>query len=617
MKCSTLFRAMPAIVLGIVMGVFTTSAFAVDQNGLFELEGNAVDNTGGFANLPDDWETLYDNGGSATITTDPKITGGNVVLEDPHPQTIFTMGGSKDPSVIAGWRHKEGAVPDKDDITNAYAANYIEPGSGHQIIYFGADRYANDGDAVMGFWFFQNDVIAAPDGTFDDSFGNPAEHAIGDVFVIANFTGGGLDVLVEILEWDDVTCSKTLFKKDPNCAAENLLIKVPETLAACVINGPQDVCAITNPSGTETSPWTYTPKSGTPGVFPEASFFEGGINISAIFGAQRCFSSFMAESRSSSSPTAQLKDFVLGSFDVCSVTATKVCRNDLEGDDVMPDDFNFDIRGCAWNNGAAEIKIIDLKNDIAGEDGEAYPPLDLVWFEPSEAFDPLNDCDNESALLAVTEGAGTVVQDLSNYTLPPGDAIVYYFRENTALTQPQDTVTIEAEGAADGSPIDPATATDTCPQLLFPAALSVTKSCRADLETQTSPSRIVVKIDVEGQVCNDGDVELTGLFLTDSPQFDFHQLLGIDTLAAGECRSYEGHYYPDQIPATNTCPFSDVVTAKAYADPDYAAVNDNCVYIGSLDLIECTAVSANPTCHLRVTEEDLNCATGPIDPSIQ
>lgn len=42
----------------------------------------------------------------------------------PAPQSIFTGGGSKDPLDISQWKYKDGAVPDKDDITNAYAAAY-------------------------------------------------------------------------------------------------------------------------------------------------------------------------------------------------------------------------------------------------------------------------------------------------------------------------------------------------------------------------------------------------------------------------------------------------------------------------------------------------------------
>ena len=39
-----------------------------------------------------------------------------------------------------------------------------------------------------------------------------------------------------------------------------------------------------------------------------------------------CFSSFLAETRSSSSITAQLKDFAEGSFQLCRIDVTKNCN---------------------------------------------------------------------------------------------------------------------------------------------------------------------------------------------------------------------------------------------------------------------------------------------------
>ena len=60
MKKSSSFATIPAMLLGIVlaivMGVFSMPAFAVDANGAFELDANALES----ATLPgDDWQTLY------------------------------------------------------------------------------------------------------------------------------------------------------------------------------------------------------------------------------------------------------------------------------------------------------------------------------------------------------------------------------------------------------------------------------------------------------------------------------------------------------------------------------------------------------------------------------
>src|SRR5262249_20329364 len=47
-------------------------------------------------------------------------------------------------------------------------------------------------------------------------------------------------------------------------------------------------------------------------------FLEEGVNLSAL-GLNACFSSFLAETRSSQSPTATLSDFVIGQFDTCNL----------------------------------------------------------------------------------------------------------------------------------------------------------------------------------------------------------------------------------------------------------------------------------------------------------
>ena len=55
--------------------------------------------------------------------------------------------------------------------------------------------------------------------------------------------------------------------------------------------------------------------------------FEGGVNITQIFEGSTapCFASFLAETRSSTSVSAVLKDFVLGAFPVCGVNITANC----------------------------------------------------------------------------------------------------------------------------------------------------------------------------------------------------------------------------------------------------------------------------------------------------
>jgi hypothetical protein len=109
-----------------------------------------------------------------------------VFLSDPRATdtSYFTGGGSKDVNDINRWQWSPGDVsPDKDDITNAYAASYKS--DGNRILYFGADRFDTSGDAQIGFWFSNNPIGMNPDGTFS------GVHAVNDLLVLSDFTQGG------------------------------------------------------------------------------------------------------------------------------------------------------------------------------------------------------------------------------------------------------------------------------------------------------------------------------------------------------------------------------------------------------------------------------------------
>src|SRR5262249_42992854 len=79
---------------------------------------------------------------------------------------IFTIGGSKDTSGISQWNWKVQMPQDKDDIADAFAASYADAVTGHQFVFAGLDRYSANGNATVGFWFFQQPVAAVAGGTF-------------------------------------------------------------------------------------------------------------------------------------------------------------------------------------------------------------------------------------------------------------------------------------------------------------------------------------------------------------------------------------------------------------------------------------------------------------------
>ena len=301
--------ALPAAVTGMVAlaamaGVPTASA--VDR-GTFELDGDA---TASATLAGDDWSNALTGGGSAG-----QLASSGVVA-DPLNTTIFTGGGSKDDLPISGWRHTNGAVPDKDEITNAYATAYNKDGD--LVVYFGADRYATNGNAALGFWFLQQDVAPVAGGTFT------GEHKDGDILVLSEFTNGGSQPTIQVYEW---------LSGGPINGTLKLLTDSSSTCNATQA-GTSDptACAIVN-TGAVASPWEYIPKGKTvDSDFAKGAFFEGGINVSRLFAAQGqsapCITSFVAETRSSQSVDATLKDFVAGDFNLCSASIA------IEGSDV-------------------------------------------------------------------------------------------------------------------------------------------------------------------------------------------------------------------------------------------------------------------------------------------
>src|SRR5688572_3197305 len=320
----------PALTLGLTLGAvlgatgLLSTALAVhDPADPFELDGNPTQTT-----ADDDWNNVFNLPTPYPTPRGVPVTGGGeTFVPDGNnlpggKETTAWKGSNKDIDLIATWEYESSKVtPDKDNITNAYAKAYpVEgfPGGdlpghpatthSHLIIYFGADRFANAGDAALGFWFFKGDVGLGANNQFT------GEHQIGDMLVQVDFVAGGKSSEIQIFTWVGSG-------GDFGALEEILPPTVPNGFTVCDAN--DRACATTNDAATA-SPWAYTPKSGASGTFPAESFFEAGIDVTALVG-QVCFSSFMAETRSSHSETAELKDFALGDFDLCSIDVEKTC----------------------------------------------------------------------------------------------------------------------------------------------------------------------------------------------------------------------------------------------------------------------------------------------------
>jgi len=264
-----------------------------------------------------DWDQVFNavtnNGGAPNPCSDASFSNANGSavacdwVNDPPGQTIFT-GGSSDIADINTWTCTNSSVPDADEILHAYAAKYTTNSvPSDQFLYFGADRFATNGSKDFGFWFFKNPISSSggtitntcPSGAF--SGGN---HSVGDILLLGTFTQGGAVSNIRAFKW----------VASGGDVSAHLLSE--GTFGDCVPGASSDKGCNTINNTTINSPWAYQGKTGAANSIYSGGFMEGGIDLGAL-GLTGCFSSFMAETRSSPSLTAELKDFTIGKFEAC------------------------------------------------------------------------------------------------------------------------------------------------------------------------------------------------------------------------------------------------------------------------------------------------------------
>jgi hypothetical protein len=275
------------------------------------------------------FSSIPDQCASASNTTN--ASGLSFVSEPNRSTSIFTGGGSKDdlnilanPGPGTGWEWKDqGGLPDKDNLRDGFAARYTcvtaagcTGTAGDSLLYFGADRFDNSGDAQIGFWFLQGDVSNLSNGKF-----GPDAHVDGDILILSDFTQGGGKPTIRIFAWDPDCSSGCNPATD---LVDGTLLPLGGTVSSpadCPSVGPGDgFCAVVN-STNATAPWSFTDKSKNT-FFAPGELYEGGVNLTKLQEtfpglAGECFASFSSETRSSQSSDAVLKDFIIGSFQPC------------------------------------------------------------------------------------------------------------------------------------------------------------------------------------------------------------------------------------------------------------------------------------------------------------
>src|SRR5258708_5195382 len=265
---------------------------------LFELDGNPTHLSA--TTPPYACSALFDSSGTqkTIATANPPlsrvfIAGG---ANGSHPTYVQGSADGKDLSANVCNLH---TVPAKDQLFNAYGALFQVPNTtglidkGDQIVYLGLDRGTPNGDANAGFWLDQD-----PTATCDTG-----HHVNGDIFLLSTFTtGGGLSTL-QAYTWSG--------------GASGMLTGPTTTGTLCGSLADDPFCGIANTT-TVNTPWT----PGNTGL-AAPDFLEVGIDLSKLFKVSLptsplpCFSTFLAETRSSQSLSAELKDVLSGQFSTC------------------------------------------------------------------------------------------------------------------------------------------------------------------------------------------------------------------------------------------------------------------------------------------------------------
>ena len=421
---------------------------------LFELDDNALDDS---TPAGDDWDTVV--GGTGSDTEHVFATDFSNEDDDTFCQ------GTKEIHDLSAWNWCDNtASNDKNDIEHAYAAVYTVPSdgdfentplAGHQILYLGADRFANNGDSGLGFMFLQSGLeklgcsptpCVTIGGTFGNGLGGPAAHVDGDVYVVSQFTQGGEEVTADVYRWDGI--------------APGIGWVLEDTGVDCdVATANDNVCATVFGDGDNATnlatdaPWTYTTKfpgedpPGTPqpNDFAEGTFFEGGVDLTH-FDLEGCFQTVLADTSQSQNIVESMQDFVFDDFELCSVEI----RKDGPGLSKVGDDVTYDFE--IENTGAAKLFLDTLTDDVLGDLEEDAPDAcdvldvgEICSFSVNYTVQEGDPDPLVNTVTAVYKGeedlSGAAISDTDDHSVELFQPAVEVVKDGTELSKVGDTVT--------------------------------------------------------------------------------------------------------------------------------------------------------------------------------
>jgi len=485
-------------------------ALAVDGQG-FELDGDLRKTGGGV-----DWADLFDVVGSDV--PEPKASlpdgfGTATFVRDFKPGasgpdgTTFTQGSKDTLAIGGGWScAKSNNVGDKVDVVNAYATAFVNA-AGEVFLYFALERFGNEGDSNLGFWFTRDsgvecEVVSGSAKKF------AGDHEDGDLLIVAELTQGGDVDTIRAYRWVDngvnaPFLNTTSIADGGECDTSDA---DPGTGSGL------DVCAIVNPltltayGAGKDVPWATEAKAG--GSLGFAQFMEGGINLTAA-GLVGCFTGFLADTRQSPGPqsdgsplSASLADYAFGDFNLCGIDVEKRCALgtaqapnpmvDADGTSLLT---RFDV--TVTNTGVAPVEDVHIQEDASFDAGESCAITAI----------------DGQAVTAVPLAPGTPVRVAGS--IASQQSVVARVTCDTLDNPFRNAVTAYADAA--GTPLNPASDQmeddELCSVTVNPR-LSVKKACRGVRLVDVS-GVLSVEVEVGIEIENTGTEKLVSVKVTD------------------------------------------------------------------------------------------------------
>lgn len=332
--------AVLVLITALAMSRAMTVRATVNPTSPLVLQGSVYTGSGTSCNSntspgPWDWCSLFTVSSSGTVTPNSPLPAGFIsaaFTPDYATPDLSYINANKDGTDMSSWTCSSANSPlGKDDIINGMAAT--NSANSQFTVYAGQERGSNNGDSDAGFWFLQAKSLPC------SSLGTAgAAHTDGDILVTADYTGGGTTATPCVFLWNHtVSGNLQLLTTTESATCGGVIVpgSPPFTSGGCASSF--DVCSISN-SSAFTPPWP-SPKSDSKAGKPDNvddtnEFVEMGLDLSAIFAGANppCFSSFVFETRTSQSTSADLKDATFGNFSVCAtITAHKYLDANANG----------------------------------------------------------------------------------------------------------------------------------------------------------------------------------------------------------------------------------------------------------------------------------------------